>query len=50
MAKCYLGCPMLNKFGFCESAMRKAECVRACPHDRLALALQREKKQKAGGG
>lgn len=32
---CSLFCPMLNKFGVCESTMRRVERVQACPHDRL---------------
>ena len=29
---CSLFCPMINKFGVCESTMRRVEQVRACPH------------------
>ena len=29
---CSLFCPMLNKFGVCESTMRKVERVQECPH------------------
>ena len=32
---CPLTCPMLNRYGFCESAMRRAEQVRECPHDKM---------------
>ena len=32
---CSLFCPMINKFGVCESSMRKVERVRECPHNRL---------------
>ena len=32
---CSLLCPMINKYGFCESAMRRVERVRECPHDKL---------------
>ena len=32
---CPLTCPMLNQYRFCESAMRRAEQVRECPHDKL---------------
>lgn len=32
---CSLLCPMLNQYGFCESAMRRVERVRECPHDRI---------------
>ena len=29
---CPLMCPMINKYGFCESAMRRVERVQECPH------------------
>ena len=29
---CSLCSPMLNKFGVCESTLRRVEQVRACPH------------------
>ena len=29
---CSLFCPMLNKFGVCESTMRRVERVQECPH------------------
>ena len=32
---CSLFCPMINKFGVCESAMRRVEQVRECPHTRI---------------
>ena len=32
---CSLLCPMLNQYGFCESAMRRVERVQECPHDKL---------------
>ena len=32
---CSLLCPMINKYGFCESAMRRVERVQECPHDRI---------------
>lgn len=35
MAMCSLFCPMLNKYGYCESAMRRVEQVRECPHKRM---------------
>ena len=28
---CSLFCPMLNKFGVCESTMRRVERVQECP-------------------
>ena len=36
---CPATCPMLNKYGVCESAMRRAERVLVCPHDRLREAV-----------
>jgi hypothetical protein len=33
--ECSKLCPMLNRFGFCESAMRRAESVKECPHRRV---------------
>lgn len=32
---CSLFCPMLNKFGVCESTMRRVERLQECPHNRL---------------
>ncbi len=32
---CSLLCPMINKYGFCESALRRVEQVQECPHDKL---------------
>ncbi|BFL41519.1 Uncharacterised protein [uncultured Butyricicoccus sp.] len=32
---CSLLCPMINKYGFCESALRRVERVQECPHDKL---------------
>ncbi len=36
---CPLTCPMLNQFGFCESAMRRAERVKVCPHRKMRKAV-----------
>ena len=33
--ECSKLCPMLNRFGFCESALRRAESVKECPHRRM---------------
>lgn len=33
--ECSKLCPMLNRFGFCESTMRRAESVKECPHRRM---------------
>lgn len=43
---CPLTCPMLNRYGFCESAMRRVEQVRECPHDKL----REMSKSNTGGG
>lgn len=37
---------MLNRYGFCESAMRRAELVRECPHDRMREAVRRRETAK----
>ena len=29
---CSLFCPMINKFGVCESTLRRVERVQECPH------------------
>ena len=39
-------CPMINQMGWCESARRRAEGVRQCPHDRLREAVMRGKDKK----
>lgn len=45
--QCSLLCPMLNQFGYCESAKRRAEQVRECPHDRLrAVTRPKEEARK----
>lgn len=38
---CPLTCPMINKYGFCESALRRVERVRECPHSRMRRAVAR---------
>lgn len=44
---CSLFCPMINKFGVCESTLRRAERVQACPHNQLreVSKLNTSKKQ-----
>lgn len=37
---------MLNRYGVCESAMRRAEQVRECPHDRMHETVRRRKNAK----
>ena len=32
---CSLLCPMINKYGVCESALRRVERVRECPHRKM---------------
>ena len=38
---CSLFCPMINKFGVCESAMRRVEQVRECPHLKMCKAVSK---------
>ena len=38
---CPLMCPMLNQYGFCESAMRRVERVQECPHDKLRAEVSK---------
>ena len=38
---CSLLCPMINKYGFCESAMRRVERVQECPHDKLRAEVSK---------
>lgn len=45
---CSLFCPMINKFGVCESTLRRVGQVRECPHNRIRAAIQ-TKKSPAGG-
>lgn len=33
--QCFATCVMLNKFGICESAMRKPERIDKCPHKEM---------------
>lgn len=44
---CPRTCPMLNKLDFCESAMRRVDQVRVCPHDRLRRAAAVSKSNTA---
>ena len=44
---CFANCLMLNKFGVCESAMRKPEHISQCPHDKMR---KMQKKEKINGG
>lgn len=32
-------CPMLNQYGFCETAFIKADRVIECPHDRMRRTI-----------
>lgn len=43
---CSLLCPMINKYGFCESAMRRVERVQECPHDKLRAVSKLNTKKK----
>lgn len=47
---CSLFCPMINKFGVCESTMRKVERVRECPHNRLREVSKLNTDRHSGGG
>ena len=38
---CSLFCPMLNKFGVCESTMRRVEQVQECPHLKMRKAVSK---------
>lgn len=38
---CPLLCPMINKYGFCESAMRRVGQVRECPHKRMRRGMSK---------
>lgn len=61
---CSLFCPMVNKFGVCESAMHRVkvnlpagqregtlgcEQVRECPHRHISAAIQTKKAPPEGG-
>lgn len=46
---CSLFCPMLNSQGFCDSAMRRVEQVRECPHRQIRAAIQTKKAPPEGG-
>lgn len=35
--KCFEFCVMLNKFGVCESYMRRPEHIKDCPHRKMSL-------------
>lgn len=37
---------MLNRYGVCESAFRRAESLRQCPHDVIRRAVEQEKNKK----
>lgn len=43
---CAANCPMLNAAGFCESAWRRAEQVRVCPHSEMGRNARRRRGQK----
>lgn len=45
---CSLFCPMINKFGVCESAMRRVERVQECPHLKMRVQIEhRESNDKS---
>ena len=33
------GCPMLNNMGVCDTALRRPQYIKRCPHDKLRHAL-----------
>lgn len=47
--QCSLFCPMVNKFGVCESTLRRVEQVRECPHRHISAAIQMKKAPPEGG-
>ncbi|MGO5027605.1 hypothetical protein [Candidatus Agathobaculum pullicola] len=46
---CSLFCPMLNKFGVCESTMRRVERVQECPHNRLRQVFELKTERQSRG-
>lgn len=38
--KCFEFCVMLNKFGVCESYMRRPERIKECPHKKMSLKVK----------
>lgn len=46
---CSLFCPMLNKFGVCESTMRRVERVQECPHLKIHKEIKTKRAPPEGG-
>lgn len=44
--KCFEFCVMLNKFGVCESYMRRPERIKECPHKKMGGAKIMSEHQK----
>ena len=47
---CSLLCPMINKYGFCESALRRVERVRECPHRKMRDQMSKLNTERGRGG
>ncbi len=39
-------CPMLNSQGVCDTALRRPEYIRRCPHDKLRHAIAKAEREK----
>ena len=46
---CSRFCPMINKFGVCESTMRKVERVQECPHLKIHKEIKTKRAPPEGG-
>ena len=46
---CPLTCPMINAQGFCESAWKRVEQVRECPHNVMRERVSKLDARKAEG-
>lgn len=46
---CSLLCPMINKYGFCESALRRVERVQECPHLKIHKGIKTKRAPPEGG-
>ena len=40
------GCPMLNSMGVCDTALRRPQYIKRCPHDKQRHDLARQKREK----
>lgn len=48
--KCFEFCVMLNKFGVCESTMRRPENIKECPHRKMRLKIKDNSKSEVKYG